>query len=390
MKTVLLILGFFILIVAEILKVYFIMPFPGSQQINSIDFAYFLFFNIGYFRIAGLLLIAFPAWHYLQNGQRASKITIGSLLLLYVVIFYLVNFRFPADKIFYQPETVAFSSARQTTYQPTDLVLGIALNGEAKAYPIENIGYHHQVRDTVGGQPVMVTYCTVCRTGRIFSPEVNGVPENFRLVGMDHFNAMFEDSRTRSWWRQANGEAIAGPLKGTILPELPSEQMALAAWLNKYPESLILNPDSVFTEKYENLSDYDEGTSDSGLTGRDTASWRDKSWVVGIEIGGNARAYDWNQLVAIRTIIDTLGTQPLLLALEPDSLSFHAWHTDSLVFGLDDSSALLTDLNTGSLWNWQGQCIDGPLAGKRLGTIPAYQEFWHSWRTFHPKTSTFR
>ena len=246
MKTLLLVLGFFILFVFEILKVYFIMPFPGSQQMNSIDFAYFLHNNIGYFRLAGLLLIAYPAFYFLQAGGKAAKISIGTLLLLYLGIFYMFNFRFLADKMFYQPETTAFTSANETPYASTDLVLGIELNGEAKAYPIENIGYHHQVRDTVGGVPVMVTYCTVCRTGRIFSPEVDGRPETFRLVGMDHFNAMFEDSRTGSWWRQVNGEAIAGPLSGTLLPELPSEQMALAAWLEKYPESLVLQPDSLF------------------------------------------------------------------------------------------------------------------------------------------------
>ncbi|MFX5562960.1 DUF3179 domain-containing (seleno)protein, partial [Acinetobacter baumannii] len=64
------------------------------------------------------------------------------------------------------------------------------------AYPIQFIGYHHQVVDTVGGEPIIATYCTVCRTGRIFSSTVDGVPEKFRLVGMDHFNAMFEDART--------------------------------------------------------------------------------------------------------------------------------------------------------------------------------------------------
>lgn len=59
----------------------------------------------------------------------------------------------------------------------------------------------------------MVTYCTVCRTGRVYSPMVNGKLETFRLVGMDHFNAMFEDASTKSWWRQSNGDCIAGPLK---------------------------------------------------------------------------------------------------------------------------------------------------------------------------------
>lgn len=98
---------------------------------------------------------------------------------------------------------------------------------EASAYPIQFIGYHHQVRDTVGGQPVMVTYCTVCRTGRVFLPKVQGAAETFRLVGIDHFNAMLEDARTGTWWRQATGEAVGGPLRGEVLPEIASTQASL-------------------------------------------------------------------------------------------------------------------------------------------------------------------
>ena len=89
------------------------------------------------------------------------------------------------------------------------------INGEAKAYPIQLIGYHHQVMDTVGNEPVIITYCTVCRTGRVYSSSLNGRHESFRLVGMDHFNAVFEDETTKTWWQQATGEAIAGPLKGS-------------------------------------------------------------------------------------------------------------------------------------------------------------------------------
>jgi hypothetical protein len=389
MKTLLLVLGFFTLIVAEILKVYLIMPFPGSQQMNSIDFAYFMFFNIGYFRLAGLLMIAYPAWHYLRQGTRKTKITIGTFMLIYLGVFYAVNFKMLADKIFYQPNTVSFAPPSQTQYDLNDLVIGLEINGEARAYPIENIGYHHQVKDTVGGQPVIVTYCTVCRTGRIFSPEVDGKPETFRLVGMDHFNAMFEDSRTRSWWRQVNGEAIAGPLTGTILPELPSEQMALGAWLNKYPESLVLQPDTAFLEKYENLKNYDEGTSESKLTGRDTASWADKSWVIGVTLDEKAKAYDWNELIKTRLINDTISSTSLLVALEPDSLTFHAWERDTLVFSLSDTTNFIVDKNTGSEWNWKGECVRGMLSGAQLKWVPAYQEFWHSWRTFHSQTQVY-
>src|SRR5206468_83632 len=99
---------------------------------------------------------------------------------------------------FYQPRHKNVVTVADNKVGLNKLVIGVTLNGEAKAYPIEIIGYHHQVQDTIGGTPVIVTYCTVCRTGRVFSPFVNGKKENFRLVGMDHFNAMFEDNTTKS------------------------------------------------------------------------------------------------------------------------------------------------------------------------------------------------
>ena len=68
MKKLLLIVGILVLFAAEILQVYFIMPFPGSQKSDTIDIAYFLHNNILYIRIVGLLLVAiglyksFPHW----------------------------------------------------------------------------------------------------------------------------------------------------------------------------------------------------------------------------------------------------------------------------------------------------------------------------------------
>ena len=56
------------------------------------------------------------------------------------------------------------------TVDSNKLVIGIDIHGESRAYPIQIIGYHHQVKDTVGNTPVMITYCTVCRTGRVYSP----------------------------------------------------------------------------------------------------------------------------------------------------------------------------------------------------------------------------
>lgn len=383
------VLGILLLLAGEILRVYFIMPFPGSQRAETIALAYFLHNNLGYFRLAGVLLIAAPAFYFLRNGGKLAKAGVGLALVLVAVVFYFFNYRFLAEKMFYQPQHKIFVSSSSNKIPKKNLVLGVNINGEAKAYPLELIGYHHQVRDTVGGAPVMITYCTVCRTGRVFNPMLEGKLETFRLVGMDHFNAMFEDATTKSWWRQVNGEALVGPRAGQMLEELPAEQMRLAAWLEQYPNTLIMQPDSTFQKEYDDLQNYDEGRGASSLTRTDSLSWRDKSWIVGVQLGTQARAYDWNELLARRVLNDTLNGVALAVAVEKDSASFHVWQRDSLTFQCDAYGVSLTDEQTHSSWNWKGECIAGPLQGRKLQVLQAYQEFWHSWRTFRPHTTRY-
>jgi hypothetical protein len=392
MKIILFLLGIVILIGSEIARVYYIMPFPGSQVDEAIDLAYWFHGNIWILRGLGLLFIAYPVFSLFEEKNRYIKYTGIVLLIFWVLVVYMFNFRFLADKMFYQPSQKIFQTVSQNKLPNKKIVIGVAINGQAKAFPIEVIGYHHQVRDTIGGEPVMITYCTVCRSGRVYSPVVGAKIEDFRLVGMDHYNAMFEDASTKSWWRQVNGEAIVGPLKGTTLREIPSEQMSLQAWVERYPHTLIMQPDPKFKTQYESLEQFDEGKMEGRLEGRDTLSWKDKSWVVGVPLGLYAKAYDWNDLVKQRVINDAVKGLPLALVLEPDSISFHTWMrivgADTLTFAYSDSLKVVVD-QSNSRWNWKGECTEGKYIGSKLKSVQSYQEFWHSWKTFHPNTEQF-
>jgi hypothetical protein len=208
---------------------------------------------------------------------------------------------------------------------------------------------------------------------------------------MDHFNAMFEDATTKSWWRQSNGECIAGPLKGYGIAEIHSEQLTLAAWSRKYPATKVLQADNVFKAQFAKMDSYDKGKSSGGLTKRDTASWKSKSWVLGIQDAENARTYDWNQLASQRIIQDSLPNQPILILLENDTASFHTYSRkiNSIVLSFVKNKDSILDINTGSLWNYDGVCVDGKLKGRVLSSISSYQEFLHSWEFFHPKSSRY-
>lgn len=388
MRTLLLILGWLFLFALEILRVYFIMPFPGSQHSDTVGIAYFLHNNMFWLRLIGLILFVPPLVYFFRRGRTGRKILLSVIVLLYGFVFYLFNFRFLADKMFYQPRQKTFAGSATDTTNNDRLVIGVYMGGEAKAYPIEVIGYHHQVKDTVGGHPILVTYCTVCRTGRVFRPYIDGRYAAFRLVGMDHFNAMLEDEETKSWWQQATGTAITGPLKGRKLAEIPSFQMRLGDWKTLHPGSLILQPDPHFTKQYADLKGYDEGTITGSLEKRDSGSWKPKSWVIGMTLYGWSKAYDWNKLVTNRIIHDKVNNVHVLLTLEPDNRTFYALDaTDSLYFHYDSTRHLLTDELTRSTWKPEGVCLEGKLKGQKLEHLQAYQEFWHSWQTFHPLTS---
>lgn len=394
MKKIVFALGLLLLFGAEILRVYFIMPFPGSQKSETIEIAYFLHNYIWYIRILAILLIIWGLYGRYPRWRIWQKALLVIAILFFGAIFYFFNFRFQADKMFYQPQVKSLLPPSESKVADSQLVLGVSINNQSKAYPIEIIGYHHQVKDTVGGQPVIVTYCTVCRTGRAYSPVVDGKHEDFRLVGMDHFNAMFEDQSTKSWWRQVSGEAIAGPQKGKRLNEIASKQLSLSAWLRSNPQSLILQPDTNFQKHYDGLKGFDNGTVNSGLEKRDSGSWNFKSWVIGVEHRRQSRAYDWSSLLKEKVVNDSITNLYLLVSVEPDSVNFHVWNREVddkvLRFALDSTGKYIRDLNTNSIWNYDGTCTDGYYKGRTLQPIQAYQEFWHSWQSFHPNTTQYK
>ncbi|MEO5892321.1 MAG: DUF3179 domain-containing (seleno)protein [Ferruginibacter sp.] len=368
------------LIIFEVLNVYLIMPMPGSQQMNSIDAAYFLYRWRWTFRIlfGAILVIGLFGAHW-----KKKWLLILPLAILGSVI-YTVNFQMAADHMFYQPKKLLMVPAAENKVDTGRLVIGIKNNGEAKAYPIRFLGYHHQVQDTIGGKPVIVTYCTVCRTGRVFEPVINGRLSQFRLVGMDHFNAMFEDKETKSWWRQVTGDAITGKLKGQHLPEFFSTQSSLASWLQLNPASLIMQADSTFIDSYDTTGKYESGKSESMLTRTDSLSWKEKSWVVGVKSGPDRKAYDWNKLTSDRIIQDKIGNRAVLIVLAKDNKSFFAFErpTQNALFSLNNDTLKLNDHH----YKINGQGIDTAFS---LKPLPAYQEFWHSWREFNKNTTKY-
>lgn len=376
--------GLLLLLLPGMIRIYLLMPFPGSQGLASLSTIYALDPWVVPLRILGVLLVILPLIDAIMKGRRRRRVGAVVVIVFSLGITYLTTEVFDPNLIFREPQDLKFSGESGNKVPTQSVVIGVEHAGVAKAYPVNYLAYHHKVRDTVGGLSVLVTYCSLCRTGDVYSPEVDHKPVTFTLVGLDRFNAVLEDEGTGSWWNQTSGEAVVGPLKGTQLPLVPSEQMTLGSWLRKHPNSLVMQPDPASSEGYAQTEKYDY------YRPNDTA-WASWSWVVGASADGRSKAYPWSELVATRVVNDQIGSTPVVVAVESDTTSFHVWNRNvdgqALDFALDSTSKYLRDAQTGSLWDWTGICVDGSLVGKKLGFIQSSQEYWHAWQSFQPETT---
>jgi hypothetical protein len=107
-------------------------------------------------------------------------------------------------------------------------------------------------------------------------------------------------------------------------------QVTLNKFFSLYPFGSVMQADEASLSKYDSLARFEKGKSKSKLTGRDSLSWKDKSWVIGVEEGNLSKAYDWNELHAKRIINDKIGNVPIVLALAGDGQSFTAFEIPSL------------------------------------------------------------
>ena len=167
------------------------------------------------------------------------------------------------------------------------------------------------------------------------------------------------------------------------MPEVDITQTTLQKWLELHPNSLVMQPDVKFQEEYDSLSNYEDGKRKGKLTRRDSLSWKEKSWVVGIELNGKSKVFDWNRLEKERIINDQVGSQPVVLVLANDKKSFFAFKRPA--------AAAQFTLRNDTLY-YGKQAFD--LLGKstteyvpNLVRVNAYQEYWHSWQAFHPETT---
>ena len=126
---------------------------------------------------------------------------------------------------------------------PSDPVIGLAIGGDARAYPLRILIWHDIVNDTVAGVPVTVTYCPLCNSAIVFDRRVPPHVLDFGTTGkLRNSDLVMYDRQTESWWQQFTGEAIVGALTGTQLKLLPARLESFAEFKARHPAGQLLVP----------------------------------------------------------------------------------------------------------------------------------------------------
>ena len=136
-----------------------------------------------------------------------------------------------------------FVPVAEGTYEAREPVIGLEIDGDARAYPLSVLTWHEIVNDTVGGRPVIVTYCPLCNAALVFDRTVGGEAVEFGTTGkLRNSDLVMYDRATESWWQQFTGEAIAGERLGERLELVPSRLESFAQFSERHPNGRVLVP----------------------------------------------------------------------------------------------------------------------------------------------------
>lgn len=249
-----------------------------------------------------------------------------------------------------------FAAAAEAGWvRPDNPVLGVAVGGDARAYPVHLIEHHQIINDVVGGSPLAVSYDPLTGTPRAFERRVDGRELHFGVSGLIwNSGFLMYDRETESLWSQFTGQALSGPLAGKTLRRVPIRQEDLGVWLAREPETKVLERPEPKRVDYR-YSPYQaywvEDKAPFPVKGRDRR-FHAKELVLGVVVEGKARAYLGSILTERGGAIeDEFGGRKLKIRYSSESGTFR-WEAPE---GVDVT-----------------------------------ESYWFAWKAFHPDTDVWQ
>jgi hypothetical protein len=281
--------------------------------------------------------------------------------------------------------------------EDSELVLGLNINGDIRAYPLQILVWHEIVNDEIGSIPVAVTYCPLCFTNQVFNRTIDDGQEvvEFGTSGkLYNSNLVMYDRTSKSLWSQAMAEGIVGKYAGTKLERVPFDVAYWKEWKQLYPDSKILSRDTGSNRPY-GVDPYGDYYTNSDvlfpISNRDDRLGL-KEIVVGFENKGQYKAYKLQEIEDNKVINDQVnGKSITLFSSYPFMIRAYdpIAQGQTLEFTYNPKSKNFLDEQTGSEWNFEGKAISGQMKGKQLTRLPFDEGFWFEWVAFHPKTEIY-
>ncbi len=263
----------------------------------------------------------------------------------------------------------------------SDVVVGVEINGDARAYPIRIIAWHEMVNDTIGGVPVSLAYCTLCGSPILFDGRFGAEVYRFGTSGLLYrSNKLMYDRNTRTLWNQFTGKPAWGPLVGEDirLEVLPVVVSTWADWYEQHPDTTVLSIETGFFRDYGPGVAYNDYFS-SSLTwfnvpvvdGR--LAQKDDVYVV--RIGESLTAYPIKVLVREVLIQDEVGGLPIVVLATAERAGARSYQTRGVTFiSADPAAGTVTD-SEGGQWAITEDQLVGP-DGQSLPRVGGHNAYW--------------
>ena len=297
-----------------------------------------------------------------------------------------------------------------------DLVLGVFINGEARAYP-ERLGERHEViNDELGGQFITVSFCPLTGSGLNYSAvDEQGAQITYGVSGsLINSNLVIYDRRDDTLYPQITFTSLNGPKKGEQLEILPVVETTWEMWKRLYPETTVplagtgLDRFSAaarlnYTEGAYTKEPYAEYRADNddipfppprGFDPR----LRSKEIVRVVCMGSESKAYPLNEIPNGAVINDYLDQLYYTMVYDADSrtaLTFSSELDDEVLafYGVEPEGDLpieFKDFETDSRWNMRGEAVEGPYKGRHLTQLATFNTMWFAWAGFVDRPPLWR
>ena len=280
--------------------------------------------------------------------------------------------------------------------QDSNIVFGVEINGDARAYPKRILAWHEMVKDVVGGQSVNGVYCTLCGAMILYRTTIKGVHYELGTSGfLYRSNKLMYDHTTKSLWSALTGSPVVGSLvgHGLELERLYVVTTTWGEWRRRHPKSTVLSLET------GHRRDYGEGVAYNDYFATDKLMFTVPN--------PDARLKNKAEVLALR--FSQFPDKPL--AISADFLSanpvYHAkLGTISFIVLTDKSGAnrvfetkgrqflswdrLETAIDSkGNAWSvGEAELTSGN--GLVLKRLPAHRAFWFGWHAAYPNTDLVR